>query len=312
MKNCLENLTLAITGEFGSARSHENLRRWIKNNGGAFAEQIDDQVTHLICSMDHWKKQHANVKEAMRYPDIKVVSYDWLEDSLHSKRARKETKKYMMKSILTQKRSEKAGKRRAIKEGVKTFQKGCNDAKTDLLSTKKTTDNYHTYHDETGFGYDVVLARADLSKNINERHHLKVLPCPNHLPPSPPPKPPFLPQSKLSMKLFESHAIPHLYCTYTRYSRPGRSAGEDLTPIGSLFSPCFAAFTKFFKTKTGLRWEERLDKKKVEGEVFTYSPPVLGRPRGRMPEGWKEPIEVVDLEEEVDENDGGEGFMKEG
>ncbi|KAI9705109.1 MAG: hypothetical protein M1836_006892 [Candelina mexicana] len=310
MKNCLENLTIAVTGEFGSPRTHENLKRWIKNNGGTFAEQIDGKVTHLICSMEHWKRQHTNVKEALRYSDIKIVSYDWLEDSLQSKRARKETKKYVMKSIATQRRTEKAGKRRAVKEGVKTFKKGCENAKTDLLS-----DNYHTYRDETGFDYDVVLARADLSRNINERHHLKVPFFSSLSSPSQPSSrllssPPELTPTKL----YESHAIPHLYCTYTRYSRPGKSADQNLTPIGTLFDSCFAAFTKFFKSKTGLCWEERLDKKKVEGEVFTYTPPVLGRPRGRMPEGWKEPIQVVNLEEEEGTEDSGtgEGFMREG
>ncbi len=46
----------------------------------------------------------------------------------------------------------------------------------------RSKDNYHTYRDETGFDYDVVLARADLSKNINERHHLKVFLFPTTTP----------------------------------------------------------------------------------------------------------------------------------
>ena len=56
MKNPFKKFTIALTGDFGSARSHEKMKDWIEVNGGTFAKQISSDVTHLVCSLDSWKK----------------------------------------------------------------------------------------------------------------------------------------------------------------------------------------------------------------------------------------------------------------
>ena len=59
MKNPLKRFTIAITGDFGKARSLDKLKQWIETNGGVFATKVGSEVTHLICSTEHYKKSVA-------------------------------------------------------------------------------------------------------------------------------------------------------------------------------------------------------------------------------------------------------------
>jgi len=57
MKNPFKKFTIALTGEFGPGRSHEKMKDWIEANGGTFGRQINNDVTHLVCSLKDWKKR---------------------------------------------------------------------------------------------------------------------------------------------------------------------------------------------------------------------------------------------------------------
>ena len=35
-------------------------------------------------------------------------------------------------------------------------------------------ENYHVYQDDTGFDYDIVLTRVDITNNANERYNICV------------------------------------------------------------------------------------------------------------------------------------------
>jgi hypothetical protein len=56
--------------------------------------------------------------------------------------------------------------------------------------------------------------------------------------------------------------------------------------IPSTFDVSFRQFKKFFKLKTGIEWDCRLDGVKGGEEAFVYVPPVEGQPRGVVPMGW--------------------------
>lgn len=88
------------------------------------------------------------------------------------------------------------------------------------------------------------------------------------------------------LQLYESNAEPHVYATYIKYSRVGTSASDLLAPPGSTFEFAMSVFKKFFKIKTGTRWEERMNdklpepKKDAKGNPlpedegwFRYEPP---------------------------------------
>ena len=59
MKDPLKKCTIAVSGDFGKARTMDKLRQWIEMNGGTFATKIDCNVTHLVCSKEHYKKSVA-------------------------------------------------------------------------------------------------------------------------------------------------------------------------------------------------------------------------------------------------------------
>ncbi len=145
---------------------------------------------------------------------------------------------------------------------------------------------HHVYKDSAGFEYKVALKR-----NIES---LKPL-C----------------FEKYTVILFESNAIPYSYMVGVRFNRPGMATkylGHLLVP--SMFDKAFKSFKAFFRSKTGIPWDKRLDNIKLEslenavgergeGEEtiaadkrpFIYIPPNADSPRGEMPDGWEDPVE---------------------
>ena len=53
----MQRCTVAVTGDFGSARSHEKMKQWVEKNGGTFSKEITKSVTHLVCSKEEWKRK---------------------------------------------------------------------------------------------------------------------------------------------------------------------------------------------------------------------------------------------------------------
>ena len=51
-------INLASTDDFGP--KNDKIRLWVINNGGTFSMELNDAVTHLVCSKKAWKS----------YPDI--------------------------------------------------------------------------------------------------------------------------------------------------------------------------------------------------------------------------------------------------
>lgn len=51
-------INLASTDDFGP--KNDKIRLWVINNGGTFSSELNDAVTHLVCSKKAWKS----------YPDI--------------------------------------------------------------------------------------------------------------------------------------------------------------------------------------------------------------------------------------------------
>lgn len=56
MKQPFKKLTIAVTGNFGANRGHDQMKNWITRNGGKFTTEISSGVTHLICSKEQYKK----------------------------------------------------------------------------------------------------------------------------------------------------------------------------------------------------------------------------------------------------------------
>ncbi|KAK0110713.1 hypothetical protein ONS96_002312 [Cadophora gregata f. sp. sojae] len=120
---------------------------------------------------------------------------------------------------------------------------------------------------------------------------------------------------KYTLYLFESNAKPpHLYMFGAKYSRSHRPLTfyrQDCHPMD--FHTAFTCFKKFFKERSGIDWDDRLERiipkkiengKVVEHNFFKYLPPPQGRPTGLLPYGYVRPedrvVEVVEDDQDGD------------
>ena len=86
--------------------------------------------------------------------------------------------------------------------------------------------------------------------------------------------------------------MPHRYMCITKYSTRGKAGVHILAEVGSHFDLAMVSFKKFFKLKTGVAWEARLDPRRDSAcdttgdggcdERFLYRPPVKAQPKGIM------------------------------
>ncbi|KAI4164407.1 MAG: hypothetical protein LQ342_002054 [Letrouitia transgressa] len=264
MKYPLRAYTIAATGNFGNKRPHDMIKQWVEKNGGTFVMQA-----------------------ARKIKTLKIVTYDWLEDSLLA-RSPKGVANYLLKQHVKVEKKRKAKQKEKVKETVKAgmtaFHKGCEDISKDIYTVEK--DTYHIYTDSTLFPYSVTLVRANIATNKSERYVLKVCPPGSIFPITPNPRA----RTRLvdcpaqTLQLCESNDTPKAYTAYVNYHTPGCPIiTHILAPLGSGWDTAFGAFKKFFKVKTSIEWDRRLlERGKMEEGKFWYLLPAEGEAVGLL------------------------------
>ncbi|OGM48545.1 BRCT domain protein [Aspergillus bombycis] len=206
------------------------------------------------------------VKEAKRLGTVKIVSYEWLEDSLLSRnRTPKREKACLIENILKEeRRTAKEEARKTLKQQGRSTKKSASK-RTSMLSLniytyhlpnrahimmlgklnakspsgtnrgKKsgpTTSERHVYTDMTARQtYKATLVRQTISKR----------------------------KEKFQLTIYESNGEPCTYETECRYSRVGKSSSQILAPTGSSLDTALTAFERFFEEYTGKSWALRED-----------------------------------------------------
>ncbi|PLB43548.1 hypothetical protein P170DRAFT_513900 [Aspergillus steynii IBT 23096] len=205
-----------------------------------------------LCSFGHfggngdkipqWEAFKRNVEAVRKAKRLKakIVSYDWLEDSLMSKsRAPKREGPYLLETILKneQKRADaKAKAQKASKQQAKTKAKQTVKSKDPFAAGSRAvkkgtaTTDYHIYTDK-GVTYTATLTRPTIQAT----------------------------REKYQLKIYELASDPITYATHVKYTRTGKSKIELIAPIGSTLSVAMSAFKQFFEEQTGKRWEDRLN-----------------------------------------------------
>ena len=81
----------------GQYREYPNAKvsGWISNLGGDASTSVSTSTTHVVATEKAWKRKDLAVKNALRLnkqgeADIKIVSFDWLEDSVNNKTKKRE------------------------------------------------------------------------------------------------------------------------------------------------------------------------------------------------------------------------------
>ncbi|CZT47581.1 uncharacterized protein RSE6_08161 [Rhynchosporium secalis] len=271
-KQIFRGLTMSSAGILKNVKgetSLEEISRWINYHGGTYEKEVTNDTTHLICSIEEYKKGGTQVRKAWKLGTEKcqIVVFDWIEDCLQRKPKRllKEKPYSLDRTIMNLK---KMGAEK-IREHRKNFEDGVR------VSRELSNSNlYHIYYDTEAFEYKVMLSRIRLDGKIMIE--------------------------KYTLYLFESHnKFPPIYMFGAKLSRSHRPITyyrQDCQPM--TFADAFRCFQKFFKEKTGIDWDDRLERiiprriengKEIEFAFFKYLPPINGRPVGLLPYGYVRP-----------------------
>ncbi|ATY63413.1 brct domain containing [Cordyceps militaris] len=252
-RQIFKNRVLATAGPPPQSITLENLRAWIPMRKGRFAERFDDEVTHLLCTYEQFKKRVPLVKQVLKdHKRVHIVHYDWLEFSTVFNKRLPE-REYSMRSILAEERAEQRERNR--KENGRLEAAGV--LKTNI--SPRTPALFHVYRDREFFPYKIDITRSDSDDGeFGQRY---------------------------TLTLWESNAKPHLYWFTAKFMRRkgDPNAGYHRpSPCSGKWRHEMNHFMNFFRIKTGIDWQDRV---LLEGTTplssFQYSPPAGGKPVGR-------------------------------
>ncbi|PMB73007.1 hypothetical protein BM221_000424 [Beauveria bassiana] len=245
-RQIFKNRVLATAGPLPPTITLDNLRTWIPLRKGRFAEAFDDEVTHLLCTHEQFKKRVPLVKKVLKdYKRIHIVHYDWLEFSAVANKRLPE-REYSMRHILAKERAEKRERNRQ-ENGRREGERGVNPTL------------FHIYQDRDFFPYQI-----DLTRNSSDDGEFG---------------------QRYTLTLWESNAKPHLYWFTAKFIRrkgdPNASYHRP-SPCSGKWRHEMDLLLDFFRIKTGIDWQDRvLLAGTTPLSAFQYTPPTGGKPVGR-------------------------------
>ncbi|PNH42830.1 hypothetical protein VD0004_g4518 [Verticillium dahliae] len=235
-----KNMVLATAGPLPGQFTEENLAMWIKQRKGQFVKDMDQSVTHLLCTDEQYKarKKIKRIKEAQQKGSrIRVVHYDWFEFSCNRNKKLPE-KEYYFDNLLAE---ERAKRRKQLAKA--------------RSQRNLAIDLYRVFADVCPFEYQVELFRI-FTDNFGT--------C----------------EEKYVLYLFQSFAKPTLYWFGVKYYKKDDGkrwllkAINRPSPCSRPFYTEFDKFKDFFRLKTGIAWHERITKAgTTERTYFQYTPP---------------------------------------
>ncbi|KAM3075571.1 hypothetical protein ACMFMG_007710 [Clarireedia jacksonii] len=266
MKSIFLGCIISLAGDFVTARNsssstYENIIKWIQGHGGTYSREVTPETTHLIVTIEEYKKKTAQVKKAIALGKLcKIVELDWIEDCLIRETGKKKklaTEGYSLSRVM--KRLHYTEKQK------KNYRNGFEDG---VRAAQQFVDNnfHHVYTDPTGFEYKVVLNRITL----NGKHT----------------------RQKYTIYLFESHAKPCTYMSAAKLSIPHlKNSYWKNECYPKMFAEAFHDFKTMFKQKTGVEWDDRFEPlpKGHDEQYFRFQRPRLGWPVGALPSWRKAP-----------------------
>ncbi|KAI1500491.1 hypothetical protein F5X99DRAFT_429461 [Biscogniauxia marginata] len=282
-REIFKDCVVAIAGELDSSHGWAvaDVERWVTRWGGTFSNVVDADVTHLLATPEQFGRRVARVREALLRrkgePEVHVVAPEWLEHSIERRRRLSE-----YSHGHAQKKEGERGRR-----GDEKARRGI-----ELAERYVDPNLYHVYRDVTFFEHQITLTRNDEeSGNVGQKY---------------------------IMTLWESNAKPHLYIFTAKLWKKPRDAKPTIyrpSDTPRQLEPEFAAFRRFFRSRTGLVWDERVARAGTTPACrFQYQPPTRGKPvgliGGRAPsifgEGLGTEIAIADPDSAV----GGENEKK--
>lgn len=56
-KQIFQDMTFSCSGNFGDGWEHDKMAGWVRKHGGVWESEVSDETTHLICTVEDYKKK---------------------------------------------------------------------------------------------------------------------------------------------------------------------------------------------------------------------------------------------------------------
>ncbi|TEA18043.1 hypothetical protein C8034_v011214 [Colletotrichum sidae] len=254
VKAIFRNFVLAAAGP--NEHTLEQLQSWTALRKGRFAADMNDSVTHLLCTDEQYTKRRRNerIKTAKIRGKkvVRIVHVDWFTFSCTHNKKLKEAN-YNFNYINEQERLAKK-KQLDIERRIRNFSIG---------ETWINPDVFHVFQDRYQFRYEV-----HLFKTVNNEDETI--------------------QNRYDLHLFESYATPRLYWFGVKLFQKTDDgvwrfrAVERTSSAPGSFHREYMRFKNFFLLKTGIHWLDRVLRAELreKQDKFAYYPPTGGKPTG--------------------------------
>ncbi|PHH87059.1 hypothetical protein CDD83_9353 [Cordyceps sp. RAO-2017] len=227
---------IAAAGPLPGQFTADKVRQWTELRRGRFSEDVDETVTHLLCTPEQFRERVPRVKEALRLGRrCHIVHVDWFEFStVHEKR--QPEAEYSMRSLLAAQNAARRAQAR-LERGRKEGEKSVN------------TNLYHIYTDRDFFTYRIDITRDD-EYQTGQRYTLCLWES----------------NAKPHLYWFTARFLKRRGSSQPSYYRPSRCSGKWRREMD--------LFADFFRIKTGIEWPDRvLREKTMPPAFFQYTPP---------------------------------------
>ncbi|KAG6038765.1 hypothetical protein E4U41_003721 [Claviceps citrina] len=240
-----KHMVIAVAGPPPDGLTLDKLKHWTEIRKGRFSHDLDEDVTHLLCTREQFRQRVPRVKEGLKRKRVKIVDFDWFELSAGPGKVEK-VAKYCYRRLLQ--------KQRALRRGKELIER----AKV-LAERFVNTNLFRVHYDNHNFRYEVNLVRENHCESGRRERYV--------------------------LYLFESKAKPPLFWFAAKYFRrkgDPRPAYFRQSEYSGPFDTEFDHFKTFFEAKTGIDWADRVTHYGVmPASHFTYTPPSRGKPVGR-------------------------------
>ncbi|KAG6002271.1 hypothetical protein E4U54_000918, partial [Claviceps lovelessii] len=99
-----KHMVIAIAGPPPEGLTIDKLKHWTEIRKGRFAQDFDEDVTHLLCTKEQFRQRVPRVKEGFKRKRLKIVDFDWFELSAGPGKVEK-VAKYCYRRLLQKQRA---------------------------------------------------------------------------------------------------------------------------------------------------------------------------------------------------------------
>jgi NAD-dependent DNA ligase len=70
IKQIFAGKNFSLTGDFGEAWAYDKVVNWIKVHGGKYEREVGDKTTHLVCTIEAYKKENEQGSSISKLDDL--------------------------------------------------------------------------------------------------------------------------------------------------------------------------------------------------------------------------------------------------